>query len=558
MRRVRGWTLWAAAVVLAMGTGASAQVAGDAAGLPGWLASVKSGLAAAGEAAAAGDVAAARSAALRAYLDDFETVESYYGPGGPYEAAGLSSRVTAAEQAFHELLRGASDPVSFRRLASSLRSQMDDVGAAARAVGAPLVPAASVLSSSGGAPGPASVAGEAHTPEIRAVLAGLGDARAALDAGDRRKALALVEAAYLNDFEPLEARLPGSVAGSVERAIHIGLRPALAQSDDGRAKAAFDVVEGELLRADAALRAGGSFWFGVVNAFAIIVREGLEAVLLVGALLAYLGASRSSSSHRRQIYAGVGIGVVATFLTWLVARTLVPIGGAGRELVEGVTGLFAVGVLLYVSNWLAQKTYIHDWKAFLRDRVDAAASAGSALAMAGLAFAAVYREGFETVLFYQALLFDAGPTAVLAGFLPGLLLIVGLGVGIIRLGIRLPLRKVFTVTNTILLYLAFVFLGKGLYNLQEAGLFAPHPVAWFPDSGVLRQLLGLYPVLESLLAQVAFLGLVAATYVVYRRAARRAAAAREAATLTAAAAEPASMAKASKPQRSTEARTATV
>lgn len=541
-----------AVVALAVASGASAQAAADTAGLPAWLASARSGLAEAAEAAATGDMRAARSVALRAYLDDFETVESYYGPGGPYEAAGLSSRVTAGEQAFHELLRGGSDPASFRRLALSMQSQMDKIGASARAAGVPLVPAASVVASSGAVAGRS--VGEAQTPEIRAVLAQLGDARSALAAGDARRALALVEAAYLNDFEPLEARLPGDVAGSVERAIHIGLRPALARSDTEKAQAAFDVVEAGLLRADAALRAGGSFWFGVVNAFAIIVREGLEAVLLIGALLAYLGASRSSASHRRQIYAGMGVGVAATFLTWLVARTLVPIGGAGRELVEGVTGLVAVGVLLYVSNWLAQKTYIQDWKTFLRERADAAATAGSALAMAGLAFAAVYREGFETVLFYQALLFDAGAKAVLAGFVPGLLLIVGIGVGIIRLGIRLPLRKVFTVTNAILLYLAFAFLGKSLYNLQEAGLFAPHPIAWFPDNGVLRQLLGLYPVLESLLAQVAFLGLVGVTYVVYRRAARRADAARQAA----AQAEPASMAQRPKPQRSSEARTATV
>ncbi len=200
-----------------------------------------------------------------------------------------------------------------------------------------------------------------------------------------------------------------------------------------------------------------------------------------------------------------------------MARALVPISGGSRELVEGVTGLVAVAVLLYVSNWLFQKTYIHDWKEYLRTHVGRAVTTGSALAMASLAFAAVYREGFETVLFYQALLFDAGPVAVLAGAIPGALLIGALGVAIIRLGVRLPLRRVFAVTNAILLYLAFTFVGKGLYNLQEAGVFAPHPLRLVPDNVMLQEVLGVYPVLETLAAQLLFLALLGATYLFYRR-----------------------------------------
>jgi high-affinity iron transporter len=175
-----------------------------------------------------------------------------------------------------------------------------------------------------------------------------------------------------------------------------------------------------------------------------------------------------------------------------------------------VTALVAVAVLLYVSHWLFQKTYIHDWKAYLEEHLGRAVTRGSALAMAGLAFAAVYREGFETVLFYQALMFDAGAGAVLAGFVPGILVIAGIGYGIVKLGLRLPLKRVFAVTGSVLLYLAFVFLGKGLYNLQEASLFAPHPLPWIPDHEALRQLLGLYPLAETILAQSAFLLLLGA------------------------------------------------
>jgi high-affinity iron transporter len=253
-----------------------------------------------------------------------------------------------------------------------------------------------------------------------------------------------------------------------------------------------------------------------VNSFVIVVREGLEAVLLISALLAYLTASGATSSVRRRIWAGAGAGVIATMLTWVIASTVIPVGGASRELVEGITAVAAVCVLLYVSHWLFQKTYIHDWKQYLRDHLGQAVSHGSTLAMVGLAFAAVYREGFETVLFYQALLLDVGSRAVWSGFLPGVLLISAVGWGIIQAGVKLPLKRVFGVTNTILLYLAFVFLGKGIFNLQESGVFAAHPISWLPANPVLQQLFGFYPLLETVLAQALLAVLLVSVLLVYR------------------------------------------
>jgi high-affinity iron transporter len=327
-----------------------------------------------------------------------------------------------------------------------------------------------------------------------------------------------VERAYLEAFEPIESRLPSGRVNRIEKLFHLSLRPEIARGSD-RALVAqtFGSLRAELLDADQILSAGTSFWFGAGNAFAILLREGLEAVLLVAALLAYLAAADPTKKYRRQIYAGVLAGCVATLGTWFIARLVVPIGGGSRELVEGITGLIAVAVLLYVSNWLFQKTYIHDWKDYLKRHVGSAITNGSAFAMASLAFAAIYREGFETVLFYQALVFDSGTTAVLAGFLPGLGLILLIGFGIIKLGVKLPLKKMFSVTNAILLYLAFVLIGKCFYNLQEAGVFAPHPVRWIPDYAALRQLFGLYPLVETTAAQAAFLCLVTATFIFYKR-----------------------------------------
>ncbi len=479
-----------------------------------WLDALDTGLGAARGVAAGGDVEDFRRRALRLYLDDYERIEGFYGVGGRYAAAGLSEAVGRGEDLFHRALQ-AGDGAAAVRGADSLLAELTTIRAAVVASGVTTRPVAEPLAASGSA---LAAASRPKTGEIASVLAQVDAAGEYYAAGDGARALAAVERAYLEGFEPLESRLPRELTGRIERIIHLSLRPAMARgAPNARVQADLRVLRAELVGADAALSAGAPFWFGVFNAFAIVVREGLEAVLLIGAILAYLTAIGADRGARRNIFVGMGAGVVATVGTWVLARTVLPIGGAHRELMEGITALLAVGVLLYVSNWLFQKTYIQDWKDFLRDRAGAAATAGSALAMATLAFAAVFREGFETVLFYQALMYDAGAAAVVAGFLPGVLVIVGIGYGIIRLGVRLPLRRVFGVTNALLLYLAFAFVGKGVYNLQEAGLFAPHPVAWLPSVPALTQLFGFYPIVETLLAQLAFLALLAATYAWYQR-----------------------------------------
>lgn len=502
------------------GGAVAASAGGEAPGLLDRLEALERGLAAL-ERPASGDAAEVRRRAVRLYLDHYEPVEALYGPGGPYAVPELAARVAAGEEAFHVLMRGEEGEAA--SAADRLHHRLAEIRDAAREAEVPLEPDPAAVAAGPEPPLPGGGAseigrpGEPRSPEVAAVVRELRSAETAWSAGDTAAALAGVERAYLDGFEPLEPRLPAALVRRIERHFHLRLRPLIARgAADDEVSSAFSTVYGELATADAALEAGTPFWFGAFNAFAIILREGLEAVLLIGAILAYLSRISGEDRHRRQVYAGVGLGVLASLATWALARLVVPVGGAGRELIEGVTALLAVGVLVYVSHWLFHKTYVHDWKRYLTDRVGGAVSTGSAFAMAALAFAAVYREGFETVLFYQALLFDAGAGALLAGFLPGLLLIVGLGVGIIRLGVRLPIRKTFAATNAILLYLAFVFLGKGLYNLQEAGVFAPHPVAWIPDHAALRQLLGLYPVAETVAAQAVLLILIGGGYVYYR------------------------------------------
>jgi len=477
---------------------------------------------------------------VQLYIGRQEYIEMYYGVGGrlTHEAhPELATAITDQETRFHELMQLASGgegvtAQQVRDKIAELEAQMDRTMELARKAGVPLNDATGGSASAGDVDDPDAVTGSAvaatpiqapvSMPEIQQVIDELDRAQKAYHDGDASTALQGVEHAYLEGFEPLESRLAQSSVQRVEKLIHLSLRPRIARGAPvSQVDESFQAVRSALRAADRTVStAGSTFWFGALNSLIIIVREGLEAVLLIAALLAYLSKVEGGAEHRPRIYAGMGVGVVATFVTWWVARTLIPVSGGNRELLEGATALVAVCVLIYVSNWIFQRTYIHDWKDFLRERLDSALTTGSALAMAALAFAAVYREGFETVLFYQALVFDVGTGAVLAGFIPGLVLISAVAVGIIRLGLKLPLKQVFAGTNAILIYLAVAFTGKGVYNLQEGGLFAPHPVGWVPDSGVLRLVFGVYPVAETLAAQALVVAVVAGTYVYYRRKSR--------------------------------------
>jgi high-affinity iron transporter len=236
------------------------------------------------------------------------------------------------------------------------------------------------------------------------------------------------------------------------------------------------------------------------QSFVILVREGLEAILVVGALMAFL--AKTGASHRkRDIHLGVGAAVLLSLLTAAALETVFRLSPANQEVLEGATMLLAAVVLFYVSYWLLSKMEVAKWNRFVRSKVENALSSGSALALASVAFLAVYREGFETVLFYKALFVAGGSgasvAAVVGGMVAGSVLMAGVYVAINRFGVRLPLKPLFAVTGGFLYYMAVVFAGKGIAELQEGGLIPTTVVAWAPRVPPL----GIYPTVESLAAQ---------------------------------------------------------
>jgi len=237
------------------------------------------------------------------------------------------------------------------------------------------------------------------------------------------------------------------------------------------------------------------------QSFVILVREGLEAILVIGALMAFL--VKSGNEHRRRdIHLGVGAAVVMSLLTAAGLETVLVLSPSHQEGLEGGVMLVATATLFYVSYWLLSKMEVSVWKRFVRGKMEAALTRGSALALASVAFLAVYREGFETVLFFQALAASGGPGSgtwapLGAGIGAGGAVLAVVYVAINRFGVRLPLKPLFAVTGALLYYMAFVFAGKGIAELQEGGAVSLTPLEWAPRVPVM----GVYPTAESLAAQ---------------------------------------------------------
>jgi len=234
------------------------------------------------------------------------------------------------------------------------------------------------------------------------------------------------------------------------------------------------------------------------QSFVLLLREGLEAILVVGALMAFL--LKTGAGHRRRdIHIGVGAAVGASLLTALLLETIFQVSRTSQEALEGGVMLVATAMLFYVSYWLLSKMEVAKWNRFVKGRVQDAVSSGSALALASVAFLAVYREGFETVLFYKAL-FLAGTGSVLPVFLG--MVVGGIALAMVyyainRWGVKIPLKPFFGFTSAFLYYMAFVFAGKGIAELQEGGLIGTTVLPWAPRIPAL----GIYPTAESLALQ---------------------------------------------------------
>jgi high-affinity iron transporter len=302
-------------------------------------------------------------------------------------------------------------------------------------------------------------------------------------------------------FEPLEtparAKNPGLVS-ALERQF-ADFKGAIKISDLRVADRARDAIQLGLPEIVQLTQPTGGGWSAFLQSFLIILREGFEAILVVGAVVAFL----IKTGHRDRlpaIWKGTALGLLASGVTAVILATLLRALPASREILEGATLLVAVGVLFSVSYWLISKVEAARWQQFIREKVNNALEHGGGQALALVAFLAVYREGAETALFYQALFNEGGHTAIplTLGIVVGFAALAVVFTLFYRFGVRIPLRPFFTVTSALLYYMAFVFAGKGVRELQEGGAVPITLLSGFPHV----ELMGIFPSVETLLAQL--------------------------------------------------------
>ena len=236
-----------------------------------------------------------------------------------------------------------------------------------------------------------------------------------------------------------------------------------------------------------------------LSALTILLREGVEALLIVVAMIAFLRKA-DRADELRFVHGGWIAALVAGLLTWFVATTLISFSGASRELTEGLGGVFAALVLVSVGIWMHGQAQADAWQRYVREKLSRALGERSGWFLFALAFLVVYREAFETILFYAAMWEDS-PGALLAGVCVGAALLGAIAWAMLRYSAKLPVAQFFRYSSILMAVLAVVLAGKGIGALQEAGLLGVTPLPAVPRV----DWIGLEPSLQVVLAQFAAL-----------------------------------------------------
>ncbi len=317
--------------------------------------------------------------------------------------------------------------------------------------------------------------------------------------------------AYLDGVERIEAPLRSidPVLAQQLEAAFLRLRAAVA---GGSTDPAAEVLEVRRLlgRAEVRLESRPTGpWFGAASAAVLVVREGIEAALIVMLLLGTVAGAGAA----RYVHAGWIAALAAGAASFGAARLITSRLAIQGEIIEGVASLAAAAVLFTVSHWLIGQVQAATWLRFLKQRALAHLSSGGLVMLSGLTFLAVYREAFETILFFEALLSSGGsPGPVAAGALLGVIVLCAAIVVLKRLGNRLPVRTFFTISGIMLYALCVIFAGHGIRALVAAGILTPRPI---PIPSI--PLIGLYPDALVVATQGALLLAVLGSIAIQRR-----------------------------------------
>ena len=471
---------------------------------PGWATAYQAlddHMAAAVSAFEKGNHAEAKSRVQQAQYDGFKNsdMETTIRQQKSARAAEVINREFAA------LMKQADSDDSIDAFGYGVSTLLGDVQDALQGVPAPASAAPQVDDS--------ATAGKDWSGTQKELLTSLAQAKATYQAGDVAKAVGQVQDTYFDVFE----------ASGMENAI--GARDVNFKTEleghftklVGLMNAGSDIatIDSEIAAFTAGLdkalemlggeQGGIALFFGSLS---IILREGLEALLIVAAVIAYIHKS-GHGDKQRVINNSVWWALGASVITALLFQWLLTNAAAGREILEGVTMLIAAVMLFGMSYWLLSKVEAQHWKAYLQKKIGTSLSQGSLVGLWLTSFLAIYREGAETVLFYFALASNA-KSPLDYGYL-----FAGLAVGIVALAVvyvimrysvvRLPLKPFFMFTGIFMYLMAFIFVGKGIAELINGKLFAATAIKGIAFPAWMEQRLGIMPYWETLLPQLVLL-----------------------------------------------------
>ena len=354
----------------------------------------------------------------------------------------------------------------------------------------------------GAAPAPASAVPQAAANfGMAPLLAHLDSAQQRIDAADASGAAKEVQA-FIQGWPDVEgavkAKSPDTYASTENKmAQAYGL---LTSSPPNMAQARNlidDMETGLRPFAEAPVR------YNVFDAAIILLREGFEALLVVGALLAFLNRT-GNAGKQGWIWGGGGAGLVLSALIAVIVNVaFANAGGSSRELLEGVTGLVAAAMLIWMMFWLHSKASVGAWSRYISQSASRAMATNSLVSLALIAFLAVLREGAETVLFYVGIAPAISSSDLFAGLAISAICLAVIAVLMLVVGVRIPIRPFFLATSALIFFLAFKFTGFGIHSLQVSGWLQTH-TAPVPAIG----LVGLFPTWESTILQLALLAAV--------------------------------------------------
>jgi high-affinity iron transporter len=362
--------------------------------------------------------------------------------------------------------------------------------------------------------------GEAEDPAKAAVRGDIDQIRIKLDEslklykeGKTQQAMTISRSAYLDSYENVEIPLrPIDPDFTLDMEIKFAQLRNLIQSDAGYEEVLKKTseIKGGLDESERLVSGTGVIAPSIAfsASFSIIFREGLESALIIGTIITYLEASRNER-FKKHVYYGIIVAVAVTAVTWFIAVYVIEISGASRELIEAIAGISAVAILFWVSFWVLNKIETKKWIEFVKAKVWKATTTGSVMVFVMLSFFTVYREGFETVLFYQALLSFAKYMEwyVMVGMVLGSAVIMGVALGVRKLGKKLPLKVLFGLTMAIGAYMSITFIGNATREFQEIGYISTtHLIGIIPRLEInLATMTGIHPTLETTIAQVVLL-----------------------------------------------------